>query len=92
MLATLSITTGGCLRPDKPAAPAGPASACNAAVLGNPMGQPVSDAMVERWRVHSGARTVRIVRAGMIVTTEFNGGRLTVDVDDAGRASRVACG
>jgi hypothetical protein len=43
-------------------------------------------------RARSGAKVVRVVRPGQMVTMEFNTERLTIEVDGSGRVIRVRCG
>lgn len=56
------------------------------------VGQPASEASVERARVASGAESVRVIRPGMMVTMEFVESRLNVDVDDDGIITGLRCG
>lgn len=56
------------------------------------VGQPASEANVERARVASGAESVRVIRPGMMVTMEFVESRLNVDVDDDGIITGLRCG
>ncbi|MHA6723057.1 I78 family peptidase inhibitor [Sphingomonas sp. RS2018] len=48
-----------------------------------------TEAELRKW---TGARTIRPVRPGQMVTMDFRPDRLTVRIDDAGRIVSLACG
>lgn len=48
--------------------------------------------LLEQARVRSGARLVRTISPGQVVTMEFNPERLNLELDAAGRVVRVRCG
>lgn len=56
------------------------------------IGKVVSEAEVEQARKDSGAKLARLLKPGQVVTMEFNGERLNLDVDDAGKVTAVRCG
>ena len=74
-----------------PAQPAGP-GACNAAPAQFAVGYAYGEAIAEEVRRRSGARSVRTIRPGQIVTMEYVVDRATLDLDAAGRVTRVRCG
>lgn len=43
-------------------------------------------------RARSGAKVVRVVRPGQMITQEFSAERLNIEVDGTGRVIRVRCG
>lgn len=65
---------------------------CNAAPAQFAVGRQVDAPLVNDARVRAGAKTVRVLKPGQIVTMEFNAERLSLSVDDAGRVTRVSCG
>lgn len=69
-----------------------PAGECNAAPAQFAVGQVVSTQLENEARIRSGSQTVRVLRPGQMVTMEFNGRRLNLDVDASGRILRVRCG
>ncbi|MET0311793.1 MAG: I78 family peptidase inhibitor [Burkholderiaceae bacterium] len=69
-----------------------PAGECNAAPGQYAVGQMAATALEEELRVRTGSQTVRVLRPGQMVTMEFNGRRLNLDVDATGRILRVRCG
>lgn len=84
-----------------PAAPAeaggmlvatGSGGQCSAAPAQGAMGQLATQALLEAARVQAGAQTARVLRPGQMITKEFNFQRLNLDVDAAGRVTKVYCG
>ena len=65
---------------------------CDASVLAWATGQVADEALVERARVQAGAKTVRVLRPGMMVTREFNGDRLNIRVDNERKVLATNCG
>jgi hypothetical protein len=65
---------------------------CNESAARFAVGQVADAKLVEEARVKAGAQRVRMVRPGQMVTMEYDAGRLTLDVDAAGRVSGVRCG
>lgn len=56
------------------------------------LGQIADDKLAEQARSRANAQRVRVVRPGQMVTMEYDPGRLTLEVDAAGRVSGVRCG
>ena len=75
-----------------PTAPAAPAGTCRSIDMAPFVGQVQSDALDQRLRAATGAKTVRWVAKGMMVTMDFREDRLTVYLDEARRIERAACG
>ena len=72
--------------------PARAASACNGEGLASFVGQPATQALgAEMLRV-SGARAIRWVAHGMMVTMDFSPERLTVYLTPDSRVERASCG
>lgn len=65
---------------------------CNAQPAQAAVGQSSRASVVESARARSGARMVRILRPGQMVTKEFDTQRLNLEVDANGRILAVRCG
>ncbi|MBB5208073.1 I78 family peptidase inhibitor [Chiayiivirga flava] len=108
LVAALALSLAGCTPPapeapaSAPSAPASstattapataPADACDASKAQWAIGQSLDEALLERARVDAGARVVRSLKPGQMVTMEFNAERLNVDVDDNAIVTGVRCG
>lgn len=77
--------------PPQPRAQA-PEGLCNAQPAQAAVGQSSTASVVESARARSGARMVRILRPGQMVTKEFDTQRLNLEVDANGRILAVRCG
>ena len=77
-----------------PAAPvvAQPEAACRNEALAPFVGQPASQALGTQMLAASGARALRWVAKGMMVTMEFRADRVTAYLDSANRVERASCG
>ena len=73
-------------------APGPPAGTCHNEVLSRFTGQPASQALGERILRESGARTIRWVPKGSVVTMEFSPERVTVLLDGNNNVERASCG
>lgn len=69
-----------------------PLMACNNAPLDQFVGQPASQELGGRMLSASGARMIRWVPKGGVVTMDFRGDRLTIGLDDANRVETARCG
>lgn len=69
-----------------------PGYECSNAAIGQFVGREASSELGSDMLRASGARRVRWVRPGMMVTMEFSPERLTVHLDEAGRVQRATCG
>jgi hypothetical protein len=65
---------------------------CDATKAQFAVGERYSDALAERARTAAGAATVRRLVPGQVVTMEYNGTRLNLDTDAAGRVTSARCG
>ena len=77
-----------------PAAPvaAQPGGTCRNEALGSFAGQPATQALGTQMLAASGARVLRWVAKGMMVTMDYRDDRLTVYLDAANRVERASCG
>jgi hypothetical protein len=69
-----------------------PAPDCRNAGLDRFVGQPATSEVGAQMLAASGARTIRWVRFGAMVTMEFSPTRLTVRLDPQGRIASATCG
>ncbi len=74
------------------AEPVEPAETCRRDSLASFVGQPADEALGARMLRQSGARKLRWVAKGMMVTMDYRGDRLTVYLDAANRVERANCG
>jgi hypothetical protein len=65
---------------------------CNGATLGQFAGQPASEELGARILKASGARTIRWVPKGSVITMEYNSQRVTVMLDEANKVEHASCG
>ena len=73
-------------------APGPIAGTCRPAELDQFTGQETSQALGERILAASGARLIRWVPKGGMVTMEYSAERVTVQLDGANRVERASCG
>lgn len=69
-----------------------PEGPCRNEALGQFVGQPASQQLGAKMMAESGARIIRWVQKGGIVTMDFSPARLTVQLDDANRVETARCG
>ena len=69
-----------------------PIQTCRNDGLGQFVGQPASQELGARMLRVSGARNIRWVPRGGVVTMDFRGDRLTVQLDGSNRVERANCG
>jgi len=65
---------------------------CKADAARSALGKSASAQVVEQARVAAGARMARVLHPGQVVTKEFDGERLSLDVDAQGVVLAVRCG
>jgi hypothetical protein len=65
---------------------------CSVEGLNDAVGKPYSADLVERTRIRSGSKTVRVIRPGMAVTMDYRIDRLNIDLDEKGIVTRLHCG
>ena len=94
LLTTMLLALGGCAAPTAPDTPAAsaPAGRCDAAKAQFAVGYEPGLALQDQARERAGARIVRTLRPGQVVTLEFSGERLNLELDASGRVARVRCG
>jgi len=78
--------------PAEPPVMAEPLEICRGDALGQFTGQQATQDLGARMLAASGARSLRWVAKGMMVTMDFRGDRLTVYLDSANRIERASCG
>lgn len=100
-LAFIATLLAGCAAPgstDNGGTAAAPAPAarddgyCDAAAVQNQVGRAYSERTAESARSRSGARTLRVLQPGQVMTMEYNPARLTLVVDDKGNIGSARCG
>ena len=69
-----------------------PEGPCRNEPLGQFVGQPASQELGARMLSASGARTIRWVPKGGMVTMDFSPARLTVQLDGSNRVETARCG
>ena len=69
-----------------------PTGACRNDALSQFVGQPASEELGGRMLRTSGARVIRWVPVGGVVTMDFNPARITVQLDSSNRVERASCG
>ncbi len=78
-------------QPPNPPPPSTPGS-CEAAKAQWAIGEPASDALLERARVNAGARSARFLRPNQPVTLEYLSSRLNLGLDARDVVRAVVCG
>lgn len=73
-------------------APAPMPATCNAEAARGAIGQTASAEVVEQARLAAGAAIARTLKPGQMVTMEYHGGRLNLDVDADNVVTGVRCG
>lgn len=77
---------------DAPPANDGTAQACNADAARGFVGQVATADVVEQARKAAGAGIARTLKPGQVVTMEYRGDRLDIDVDASNVVTGVRCG
>ncbi|MES2057457.1 MAG: I78 family peptidase inhibitor [Pseudomonadota bacterium] len=85
------LMLSACAMDDPPQRP-GPPRACNADRVQQFVGSPGSAKVVASAKRRAGARAVRRITPGMMVTMDFRMDRLNVYVNAQGRVERLTCG
>jgi hypothetical protein len=89
-LALLALLAG-CSSTATPSA-GGADTSCRAEAVPGMLGKPATAARVEQAREQTGAKSVRVVAPGDMVTLEHDPQRLTIDIDEAELIQRISCG
>lgn len=88
-----ALLAAGCSTADKPAPkPAAPSQGCTSSAVEHLQGQVATAELLEQARRQAGASTARVLTPGSVVTLEYNGQRLNLNVDDQRVITRVSCG
>ena len=69
-----------------------PEGPCRNEPLGEFVGQPASQQLGAQMMAASGARTIRWVPEGGVITMDFSPARLTVQLDGSNRVETARCG
>ncbi len=77
---------------DQPPVMGEPLATCRSTALPSFTGQPATQELGARMLAASGARVLRWVADGMMVTMDFREDRLTVQLDRNNRVERASCG
>lgn len=91
LIATAACAPTGADSAQQPASEPSPAT-CDATKAQFAVGESYSDTLAERARTAAGAASVRRLVPGQVVTMEFNGTRLNLDTDAAGKVTSARCG
>lgn len=65
---------------------------CNADRLGTMTGRVVTPKLKQQALRRSGARTVRVIKPGMMVTMDYRQDRLNIRTDPQNRVTQISCG
>jgi translation initiation factor IF-1 len=88
----LSLALTACVPATPLAEPAPTEDACGASRVAGHVGQVRSDALVQEFARTSGARRVRWIGPGDVVTMDYSAERLNVHLDAQGRIAGFSCG
>jgi hypothetical protein len=90
---TLSLSACAAVPPAHTGGPLPPSvMQCDASGAGWAIGQPPTADIVERVRVDTHSRIARVIRPGQVVTMEFSGERVNVNVNEREAIVGVTCG
>jgi hypothetical protein len=73
-------------------APGEPTMECDATNTGWAVGKDADATLVERIKSETGSTRARVLKPGQMVTMEFRGDRVNIDVDNNNRVTNVRCG
>lgn len=93
-LVVLILSVGACatMGPPPEMGTAGATDMCNAEAVRWAIGREPTQDVVERARVESGSNAVRVIRPGDVVTMDYRGDRLNLDVNDRNAIVGARCG
>ena len=92
-LPLLALATVACVPHGRPGeAPAPPTAACNAEGLGDLIGKPRGEAVAAEAIRRSGAKLVRWITPGMMVTMDYRANRLNLHTSIENKVSDIRCG
>jgi hypothetical protein len=92
LIAALALSLPACATTPAEGAPEPGAGACNAAAARALVGRPANAALSAEARRLTGARLVRPIRPGDMVTMDYSPDRLNIHIDADGKVERFACG
>jgi hypothetical protein len=94
LLAAMLLALGACAAPRAPEPPAASAAPgrCEASRAQFAVGHEPGLALQDQARERSGARIVRTLQPGQVITMEYSGDRLNLELDSGGKVARVRCG
>ena len=96
LILTAALFAAGCsntAEKSEPAAtPADTSLGCTSSAVENLKGKTATPELLEQARQQAGASTARILTPNSVVTLEYNGQRLNLNVDDQRVITRVSCG
>lgn len=87
----IALAATGCMHDGRPGMPA-PGVQCDANGLGRFIGQQRSPRVENRIKRVSGAKLVRWLEPGAIMTMDFRPDRLNINIDERGRITGSRCG
>lgn len=88
-LVALALLAAGCAT--TPAAEPPPAGACQASRAEFALGRAYAPELGAEMQRAAGAKALRVIRPGEVVTLEWSGERLTVELDAGGFVRKVGC-
>ena len=86
------LALAGCTTVPADPVAAQPTGTCRNEALAAFVGQPATQALGTQMLAASGARVLRWVAKGMMVTMDYREDRLTVHLDATNRVERASCG
>ncbi len=87
----LALAATGCVHDGRPGMPA-PGVQCDAYGLGSFVGQQRTPGVENRIKRVSGAKIVRWLEPGSVMTMDFRSDRLNIEIDKRGRITGTRCG
>jgi hypothetical protein len=93
-LVVLMLSVGACatMGPPPEMGATGAENMCNAEAVRWAIGREPTQDVVERARVESGSNAVRVIRPGEVVTMDYHGDRLNLDVNERNAITGARCG
>lgn len=96
LILTAALLAAGCSSTAEKSAPtattANTSQGCSSSAVENLKGKTATPELLEQARQQAGASTARILTPDSVVTLEYNGQRLNLNVDDQRMITRVSCG
>ncbi len=92
LLPLLLLATACAPAPARDQTPVMGGGACDAAPVQDLVGKPSGEALGADALARSGAKVMRWIRPGQVVTMEYREDRLNLHLDDKGVVARINCG